>query len=138
MNSFLRRMGVPADWEINDVFGLEEELLSMLPQPVLALLLLFPISEKASGTYLSNLQQWRTQDLLEGAGSLSFEIICFWQFLIEYSHYRKLPGSGSNIFFDSVQMQLRFKSFANLKFKETFKFLYRSTKEAFCTNTLCL
>ena len=90
MNSFLRRMGVPADWEINDVFGLEEELLSMLPQPVLALLLLFPISEKASGTYLSNLQQWRTQDLLEGAGSLSFEIICFWQFLIEYSHYRKL------------------------------------------------
>ena len=83
-------MGFPADWEINDVFGLEEELLSMLPQPVLALLLLFPISEKASGTYLSNLQQWRTQDLFEGAGSLSFEIICFWQFLIEYSHYIKL------------------------------------------------
>ena len=47
MNSFLREMGVPADWEINDVYGLEEELLDMLPKPVLALLLLFPINDKA-------------------------------------------------------------------------------------------
>jgi hypothetical protein len=30
-------MGVPAAWEINDVYGLEPELLSMLPQPVLAI-----------------------------------------------------------------------------------------------------
>ncbi len=29
-------MGVPAAWEINDVYGLEPELLSMLPQPALA------------------------------------------------------------------------------------------------------
>jgi hypothetical protein len=47
MNSFLRKMGVPAAWEINDVYGLEPELLSVLPQPVLALLLLFPINDKA-------------------------------------------------------------------------------------------
>jgi ubiquitin carboxyl-terminal hydrolase L3 len=47
MNSFLRKMGVPAAWEINDVYGLEPELLSMLPQPALALLLLFPINDKA-------------------------------------------------------------------------------------------
>jgi len=45
MNSFLRKLGVSEDWEINDVFGLEDELLMMLPQPVLALLLLFPISD---------------------------------------------------------------------------------------------
>jgi ubiquitin carboxyl-terminal hydrolase L3 len=50
MNSFLRKMGVPAAWEINDVYGLEPELLSMLPQPVLALLLLFPINDKAQRT----------------------------------------------------------------------------------------
>ena len=47
MNSFLRKMGVPAAWEINDVYGLEPDLLAMLPHPVLALLLLFPINEKA-------------------------------------------------------------------------------------------
>jgi len=46
MNSFLRKLGVPADWEINDVFGLDPELLMMLPQPVLALMLLFPITDK--------------------------------------------------------------------------------------------
>ena len=46
MNSFLKKLGVPEDWEINDVFGLDPELLLMLPQPVLSLLLLFPITEK--------------------------------------------------------------------------------------------
>jgi len=46
MNSFLRKLGVPPEWEINDVYGLDEGLLAMLPQPVLALMLLFPINEK--------------------------------------------------------------------------------------------
>jgi len=46
MNSFLVKLGVPSDWEINDVYGLDPELLMMLPQPVLALMLLFPITEK--------------------------------------------------------------------------------------------
>ena len=31
--------------KINDVYGLDEELLLMLPQPVLPLMLLFPITE---------------------------------------------------------------------------------------------
>ena len=30
MNSFLRKLGVSSDWEINDVFGLDPELLLLL------------------------------------------------------------------------------------------------------------
>ena len=37
---------MPDAWEINDVFGLEPELLTMLPQPVLGLMLLFPITSQ--------------------------------------------------------------------------------------------
>jgi len=46
MNSFLKKLGVPVDWGITDVYGLDDELLGFLPQPVVALLLLFPINEK--------------------------------------------------------------------------------------------
>jgi len=46
MNSFLKKLGVSEEWGITDVYGLDEELLAFLPQPVLGLLLLFPINEK--------------------------------------------------------------------------------------------
>ena len=47
MNKFLHNCGLPADkWAISDVYGLDEALLAMLPQPVLSLMLLFPINEK--------------------------------------------------------------------------------------------
>ena len=46
MNSFLSKLGVPSDWEICDVFGLDPDLLMMIPQPCLALMLLFPVTEK--------------------------------------------------------------------------------------------
>ena len=47
MNKFLHNCGLPADkWAISDVYGLDEALLAMLPQPVLSLMLLFPINKE--------------------------------------------------------------------------------------------
>ena len=47
---FLTSVGVSRKWRMNDVYGLDSELLATLPSPALAVLLLFPLNEKV--TYL--------------------------------------------------------------------------------------
>ncbi|KAL7748990.1 ubiquitinyl hydrolase 1 [Sorochytrium milnesiophthora] len=45
MNQFIHSLGVSRAWEFCDIYGLDEELLSMVP-PSCAVILLFPITEK--------------------------------------------------------------------------------------------
>lgn len=42
INKFMANLGVPAHWQVTDVYGLDEDSLAIIPQPVLALILLFP------------------------------------------------------------------------------------------------
>ncbi|KAK9120924.1 hypothetical protein Syun_018541 [Stephania yunnanensis] len=54
MNQFLWGLGLPPDEaEFGDVYGLDEELLAMVPKPVLAVLFLFPLTNKVEAERMS-------------------------------------------------------------------------------------
>jgi len=46
INKYLRKLGVPEKWHCVDVYGFDDDVLGMVPKPVAALLLLFPITDK--------------------------------------------------------------------------------------------
>ena len=43
---YAAKLGMDMQYKFHDVFGLDSDLLEMLPQPCIALLLLFPINDK--------------------------------------------------------------------------------------------
>lgn len=45
---FLHKLGVAKDWSVVDVYGLEPDLLALVPKPVVAVILLYPLSKKVS------------------------------------------------------------------------------------------
>lgn len=45
---YVSNLGMTMNYQFHDVFGLDPDLLGMLPQPCIALLLLFPINKKVS------------------------------------------------------------------------------------------
>lgn len=67
---FLSRLGVPEKWHVVDVISLDKDMLGMIPRPTLAMILLFPTSEKVMIYIISYFQMncyfyFRNLDMLE-------------------------------------------------------------------------
>ncbi|OIT26373.1 PREDICTED: ubiquitin carboxyl-terminal hydrolase 3-like [Nicotiana attenuata] len=63
MNQFLWGLGVPPnEAECYDVYGLDEELLEMVPKPVLAVLCLYPLTSQSEAERIQQDSQTKVED----------------------------------------------------------------------------
>ncbi|XP_061142289.1 ubiquitin carboxyl-terminal hydrolase isozyme L3 [Syngnathus typhle] len=61
MTKFVSSLGMKQSWQFGDVYGLDTEMLSMVPRPVCAVLLLFPITEKYEAFKQEEEERLKTQ-----------------------------------------------------------------------------
>ena len=53
----LHKIGVPKKWNVIDVYGLDSDLLAVLPRPVLSMILLYPLSDKVGWSFYSYIEK---------------------------------------------------------------------------------
>lgn len=57
MTSYIKKLGVTGDWEFCDVWSIEPETLSWIPQPCCAFILLFPITDIYKAQFVQEKEQ---------------------------------------------------------------------------------
>ncbi|KAF6201198.1 hypothetical protein GE061_005645 [Apolygus lucorum] len=77
LNKFIWKLGVPEKWSVVDVVSLDPDMLGLIPRPALALILLFPTSEK-----YEKLKEEEEAKLKEAGQKISKDVY----FLKQYIH----------------------------------------------------